>query len=85
LIGTCGAMALSSLATTRKRVEMLFAHLDRILRLGRLRLRGRIDAHKNKKPAKFRNLLHRRQRRPSSSDLECEREDSGRSVSLCGT
>jgi hypothetical protein len=25
----------------RKRVEMLFAHLKRILRLGRLRLRGR--------------------------------------------
>lgn len=24
----------------RKRIEMLFAHLDRILRLGRLRLRG---------------------------------------------
>jgi len=27
-------------ATTEKRVEMLFAHLKRILRLGRLRLRG---------------------------------------------
>jgi hypothetical protein len=40
LIGTCAAMASSSLATTRKRVEMLFAHLKRILRLGRLRLRG---------------------------------------------
>jgi hypothetical protein len=28
----------------RKRVEMLFAHLKRILRLGRLRLRGPCDA-----------------------------------------
>lgn len=30
----------SNRAATRKRVEMLFAHLKRILRLGRLRLRG---------------------------------------------
>ena len=29
----------------RKRVEMLFAHLKRILRLGRLRLRGPRGAH----------------------------------------
>jgi hypothetical protein len=28
----------------RKRIEMLFAHLKRILRLGRLRLRGPSDA-----------------------------------------
>ncbi len=30
----------SNRAVIRKRVEMLFAHLKRILRLGRLRLRG---------------------------------------------
>ncbi len=29
----------------RKKVEMLFAHLKRILRLGRLRLRGPCGAH----------------------------------------
>jgi DDE family transposase len=31
---------LNSRVVDRKRVEMLFAHLKRILRLGRLRLRG---------------------------------------------
>jgi hypothetical protein len=30
----------SSHAADRKRIEMLFAHVKRILRLGRLRLRG---------------------------------------------
>jgi hypothetical protein len=38
------AMSLNSQApqrsSSRKRVEMLFAHLKRFLRLGRLRLRG---------------------------------------------
>ena len=33
-------LSVGATARDRKRVEMLFAHLKRILRLGRLRLRG---------------------------------------------
>ena len=35
-----GTPAFEQSRTERKRIEMLFAHLKRILRLGRLRLRG---------------------------------------------
>jgi hypothetical protein len=35
-----GSKAFEQSRSDRKRVEMLFAHLKRILRLGRLRLRG---------------------------------------------
>jgi len=35
-----GSNAFEQLRHERKRVEMLFAHLKRILKLGRLRLRG---------------------------------------------
>ena len=38
--GLAGTDAFEQSRHDRKRVEMLFAHLKRILRLGRLRLRG---------------------------------------------
>ena len=38
--GLAGTEAFEQSCRDRKRVEMLFAHLKRILRLGRLRLRG---------------------------------------------